>query len=62
MSKEVYIVAAVRTPMGTFLGGLSSVSAPQLGATAIKGALEKSGVSADKVNEVFMGNVLQAGV
>lgn len=62
MSKEVYIVAAVRTPMGTFLGGLSSVPAPQLGATAIKGALAKSGLSADKVNEVFMGNVLQAGV
>ncbi|HRO76517.1 MAG TPA: acetyl-CoA C-acetyltransferase, partial [Crocinitomicaceae bacterium] len=62
MSKEVYIVAAVRTPMGSFLGSLSSVSAPQLGATAIKGALEKSGLSADKIDEVFMGNVLQAGV
>lgn len=62
MSKEVYIVAAVRTPMGSFLGSLSSVSAPQLGATAIKGALAKSGLSADKIDEVFMGNVLQAGV
>lgn len=62
MNKEVYIVAAVRTPMGAFMGGLSTVPAPQLGAAAIKGALERSGLSADKVNEVFMGNVLQAGV
>lgn len=62
MSKEVYIVAAVRTPMGSFMGSLSSVPAPQLGAIAIKGALEKAGLTADKVEEVFMGNVLQAGV
>lgn len=62
MNKEVYIVAAVRTPMGGFMGGLSTVPATQLGSTAIKGALERSGLSADKVNEVFMGNVLQAGV
>jgi acetyl-CoA C-acetyltransferase len=62
MNKEVYIVSAVRTPMGSFLGNLSSVPAPQLGATAIKGAIEKAGISADKVTEVFMGNVLQAGV
>lgn len=62
MSKEVYIVAAVRTPMGAFMGGLSSVPAPQLGATAIKGALEKAGVDPKSVDEVFMGNVLQAGV
>lgn len=62
MSKEVYIVAAVRTPMGAFMGGLSSISATQLGATAIKGALDKSGMDASLVDEVFMGNVLQAGV
>jgi len=62
MSKEVYIVAAVRTPMGAFMGGLSTVPAPQLGATAIKGALDKSGVKPEWINEVFMGNVLQAGV
>lgn len=62
MTKEVFIVSAVRTPMGSFMGGLSTVPATQLGAIAIKGALEKAGLSADKVNEVFMGNVLQAGV
>jgi acetyl-CoA C-acetyltransferase len=62
MSKEVYIVAAVRTPMGSFGGALSTVPASKLGATAIKGALEKAGVSADKVGEVFMGNVLQANL
>jgi len=62
MNKEVYIVAAVRTPMGSFGGALSSVPAIKLGATAIKGALEKSGVDAKHVTEVFMGNVLQAGL
>lgn len=62
MSKEVYIVAAVRTPMGSFMGGLSSISAPHLGGVAIKGALEKSGIKAELIDEVFMGNVLQAGV
>ena len=62
MSKEVYIIAAVRTPMGAFMGGLSSIPATQLGATAIKGALDKSGMDKSLVDEVFMGNVLQAGV
>lgn len=62
MNKEVYIVAAVRTPMGAFMGGLSTIPAPQLGAVAIKGALERSGLNADQIDEVFMGNVLQAGV
>jgi acetyl-CoA C-acetyltransferase len=62
MSKTVYIVSAVRTPIGSFLGGLSSVPATQLGATAIKGALEKASLDPSLVNEVFMGNVLQAGV
>ena len=62
MSKEVYIVSAVRTPMGSFGGALSTVPAPQLGATAIKGALNKAGIAADKVEEVFIGNVLQANL
>ena len=62
MAKEVYIVSAVRTPMGAFLGGLSSIPATQLGATAIKGALERGNVPAELIDEVFMGNVLQAGV
>lgn len=58
----VYIVSAVRTPIGAYLGSLSSVSAPQLGATAIKAALERANVSPDQVGEVFMGNVLSAGI
>jgi acetyl-CoA C-acetyltransferase len=62
MSKTVYILSAVRTPMGSFLGGLSSISATKLGSIAIKAALERSGVSFDYIDEVFMGNVLQAGV
>ena len=62
MNKEVYIISAVRTPIGSFMGGLSSMTAPQLGAIAIKGALERSGLQAEQVDEVFMGNVLQAGV
>jgi acetyl-CoA C-acetyltransferase len=62
MIKEVFIVAAARTPMGSFMGGLSSVPATQLGGIAIKGALEKGKVKADLIDEVFMGNVLQAGV
>jgi len=60
--KEVVIVSAVRTPMGSFGGALSSVPATALGAAAIKGALEKAGLSADAVEEVYMGNVLQANV
>lgn len=60
--KEVYIISAVRTPIGSFMGSLSSLSATQLGATAIKGALEKAGVDASEVQEVFMGNVLSAGL
>jgi acetyl-CoA C-acetyltransferase len=60
--KEVYIISAVRTPMGSFLGGLSTVSATQLGATAIKGAIAKANVKSEDINEVFMGNVLQANL
>ena len=59
--KEVFIVSAVRTPIGSFLGSLSSIPAPKLGATAIKGALEKINLDPKLVQEVYMGNVLQAG-
>ena len=59
--KEVVIVSAVRTPMGSFGGCLSSISATKLGSAAIKGAIEKAGIDSRIVNEVFMGNVLQAG-
>jgi acetyl-CoA C-acetyltransferase len=61
-NKKVVIVAAVRTPIGSFMGGLSSVSAPQLGAIAIKGALNKINLDPNLVDEVLMGNVVQAGV
>lgn len=60
--KEVVIVSAVRTPMGSFGGCLSSVSATKLGSAAIKGAIEKAGIDNRIVNEVFMGNVLQANL
>ena len=59
--KEVFIVSAARTPMGSFLGSLSSIPAPKLGAIAIKGALDKINLDAKHVQEVYMGNVLQAG-
>ncbi len=59
---EVYILSAVRTPIGSFGGTLKSFSATQLGAFAIKGAIEKSGINADQVNEVIMGSVIQANL
>ena len=62
MNKRVVIVSAVRTPIGSFMGGLSSITAPKLGAAAIKGALEKIQLDPNLVNEVYMGNVVQAGV
>jgi acetyl-CoA C-acetyltransferase len=62
MSKRVVIVSAVRTPIGSFMGGLSTVTAPKLGATAIKGALDKIQLDPNLVEEVFMGNVIQASV
>ena len=62
MAREVVIVSAVRTPIGSFGGALAEVSATQLGATAVKGALEKAGVPADAVQEVIMGSVLQANL
>lgn len=60
--KEVYIISAVRTPIGSFGGQLSKVPATKLGSVAIKGALEKAGINASEVNEVLMGNVLQANL
>ena len=62
MSKEVYILAAVRTPLGSFGGKLSGLTAIDLGSIAIKGALIKSGIPVEAVNEVFMGNVLSANL
>ncbi len=62
MNTKIVIVSAVRTPIGSFMGALSTVSATQLGATAIKGALSKINLDANLVDEVFMGNVVQAGV
>ncbi|MDD4858212.1 MAG: acetyl-CoA C-acetyltransferase [Candidatus Krumholzibacteria bacterium] len=59
---EVYIVGAVRTPLGKFLGGLSPISAPRLGAMVVKESLKRSGVPADRVEEVIMGNVISAGL
>lgn len=59
---SVYILSGARTPSGSFLGSLSSVSAPKLGATAISAALSKAGVDKARVDEVYMGNVVSAGV
>lgn len=60
--KQVYIVSAARTPMGSFGGSLASLSATKLGAIAIKEAVKRAGINADQVQEVYMGNVLQANV
>lgn len=62
MSKKVVIVSAVRTPIGSFMGSLSSFTASQLGSFAIKGALDKINLKPELVDEVYMGNVVQAGV
>ncbi len=62
MNIKVVIVSAARTPIGSFMGGLSTVSAPKLGAAAIKGALSKINLDANLIDEVIMGNVIQAGV
>jgi acetyl-CoA C-acetyltransferase len=59
---SVYILGGARTPVGSFMGALSQVSAPHLGAVAIEGALEKSKIEKTKVDEVFMGNVITSGV
>ena len=62
MSQEIVIVSAARTPMGGFQGELSSVPAPTLGAEAIKAVISKSGINKEDINEVLMGNVLNAGL
>ena len=62
MSKQVYIVSAVRTPMGSFGGGLKDVAATRLGAAAIKAAIERAGIQPDQVDEVLMGCVIQANL
>jgi acetyl-CoA C-acetyltransferase len=62
MTKEVYIVGAMRTPLGSFNGSLASVSATKLGAVAIKAALEQANINPELVQEVIMGSVLQAGL
>ncbi len=60
--QEVYIVSAVRTPIGSFNGSLSSIPAGKLGAIAIKGAIGKAGIKGEEITEVYMGNVLQANI
>lgn len=60
--KKIVIVAAARTPIGSFMGSLSTVSAPMLGATAIKGAINQINLDVNLIDEVIMGNVVQAGV
>src|ERR1700741_1623351 len=60
--KEVYILSAVRTPIGSFGGTLKDLSATQLGAVAISGAIEKAGISKDIIQDVLMGCVLQANL
>ncbi|SFJ06873.1 acetyl-CoA C-acyltransferase [Myroides guanonis] len=62
MNKKIVIVSAARTPIGSFMGSLSTVPAPKLGAAAIKGALDKINLDINLVDEVIMGNVVQAGV
>ena len=62
MNKKVVVVSAIRTPIGSFMGSLSSLSASKLGAIAIKGAMEKINLNPSLVDEVYMGNVVQAGV
>jgi acetyl-CoA C-acetyltransferase len=61
-SRTPVIVSAVRTPIGRFLGGLAPLSAPELGAIAIKAAVERAGINANDIEEVIMGNVIQGGV
>ena len=61
MSKEVVIVSAARTPIGSFMGALSSVTAPKLGSVAIKGAIKKINLDPNLIDEVYMGHVVQAG-
>ncbi|MEP6509357.1 MAG: acetyl-CoA C-acyltransferase, partial [Gemmatimonadales bacterium] len=61
LNRTPVIVSAARTPVGKFLGGLSTLSGPELGAIAIREAVKRSGISADAIEEVIMGQVLQGG-
>src|SRR5262252_4439315 len=61
-SRQAVIVSAVRTPIGKFLGGLAPLSAPELGAVAIRAAIQRSGIDVSAIEEVIMGNVIQGGV
>jgi acetyl-CoA C-acetyltransferase len=61
-TRQPVIVSAARTPIGKFLGSLSSLSAPDLGAVAIRAAVERAGLPADQIQEVIFGNVVQGGV
>jgi acetyl-CoA C-acetyltransferase len=60
--KAAYIVSAARTPIGSFMGGLSALKATDLGGAAIQHALKKNNIPAEQVNEVIMGNVVSAGI
>src|SRR5260221_6963663 len=60
--KEVVIVSATRTPIGSFGGGLATLSATQLGSFAIKSAIERAGITPEYIQEVYMGNVLSANL
>ncbi|MFM7142967.1 MAG: acetyl-CoA C-acyltransferase, partial [Alphaproteobacteria bacterium] len=62
MSIEVVVASACRTPIGRFQGALSRLAAPRLGAIALREALARAGVAGDEVDDVLLGNVLQAGV
>ena len=61
-SRQPVIVSAARTPIGKFLGSLSALTAPELGAVAIRAALQRAGIPADQIQEVILGNVIQGGV
>ena len=61
-TQSVYIVSASRTPVGSINGSLSTLTAPQLGIVAVKHAMERAGVKPEHVEEIYMGNVVQAGV
>ena len=60
--KDVFIISAARTPIGSYLGSLSTLKAGELGSIAIKSAVEKAGISSEEISEVIMGCVLQAGI
>jgi acetyl-CoA C-acetyltransferase len=62
MTESVFVISGARTPIGSYLGALSSMPAPRLGAIAIEAALERAGIAPEQVDEVFMGNVLSAGI